>query len=131
MLNKFSVKIYQICHQHNAKCRVKSIIYMTFFDTTIDLRQLRFTFHIHFFLKCFAGMIWRGREFYEGHINCYWKELISLEEQNLAVIYRVIRCKSPTQHRITCNQFHNILRLLDVLPNIPYSTSELMRDYYV
>ena len=29
------------------------------------------------------------------------------------------------------NQFHNILRLLDVLPNFPSTTSETMGDYYL
>ena len=29
------------------------------------------------------------------------------------------------------SQFHNILRLLDVLPNFPFTTSETMRDYYL
>ena len=28
------------------------------------------------------------------------------------------------------NQFHNILRLLDVLRNFPFTTSETMSDYY-
>ena len=29
------------------------------------------------------------------------------------------------------NQFHNILRLLDVLLNFPFTTSETMDDYYL
>ena len=29
------------------------------------------------------------------------------------------------------NHFHNILRLFDVLPNCPFTTSETMRDYYL
>ena len=29
-----------------------------------------------------------------------------------------------------CNQFHNILKLFDVLPNFPFTTSEKMGDYY-
>ena len=29
------------------------------------------------------------------------------------------------------NHFHNILRLFDVLPNFPFTTSETMRDYYL
>ena len=29
------------------------------------------------------------------------------------------------------NQFHNILRLFDVLPKFPFTTSETMRDYYL
>ena len=30
-----------------------------------------------------------------------------------------------------CNNFHNILRLFDVLPNFLFVTSETMRDYYL
>ena len=29
------------------------------------------------------------------------------------------------------NQFHNILRLFDVLPNFPSTTSKTMGDYYL
>ena len=29
------------------------------------------------------------------------------------------------------NQFHNILRLFNVLPNFPFTTSETMCDYYL
>ena len=29
------------------------------------------------------------------------------------------------------NQFHNILRLFDVLQNFPFTTSETMCDYYL
>ena len=29
------------------------------------------------------------------------------------------------------NHFHNILRLFDVLPNLPLITSETMRNYYL
>ena len=31
----------------------------------------------------------------------------------------------------TYNQFHNILRLLDVLPNFLFTTSETMGHYYL
>ena len=31
----------------------------------------------------------------------------------------------------TCNHFHNILRLFDVVPNFPFTTSETKRDYYL
>ena len=31
----------------------------------------------------------------------------------------------------TCNQFHNILRLFNVLTNVPLTTSETMGDYYL
>ena len=33
--------------------------------------------------------------------------------------------------RQTYNQFHNILRLFDVLPNFPFTLSETMGDYYL
>ena len=29
------------------------------------------------------------------------------------------------------NQFHNILRLADVLPNFPFTISETIHDYYL
>ena len=29
------------------------------------------------------------------------------------------------------NHFHNILRFFDVLPNFPFTTSEMMGDYYL
>ena len=32
---------------------------------------------------------------------------------------------------LTYNHFHNILRLSDVLPSFPFTTSETMRDYYL
>ena len=32
---------------------------------------------------------------------------------------------------ITHNQFHNNLRLCDVLPNFPFTTSETMANYYL
>ena len=31
----------------------------------------------------------------------------------------------------SCNHFHNILRLFDVLPNFPFTTSETIRHYYL
>ena len=33
--------------------------------------------------------------------------------------------------RLTYNQFHNILRLFDVLSNFSFTTSETMHDYYL
>ena len=32
---------------------------------------------------------------------------------------------------ISYNRFHKILKLFDVLPNFPFTTSETMRDYYL
>ena len=40
-------------------------------------------------------------------------------------------CLSHGLKRGTYDHFHNILRLLDVLPNFPFTASETMRDYYV
>ena len=34
-------------------------------------------------------------------------------------------------HSTNYNQFHNILRLFDVLPNFAFTTSETMSDYYL
>ena len=40
--------------------------------------------------------------------------------------------KAATKLASLCdyNQFHNILRLFDVLPNFPFTTSEMRGDYY-
>ena len=38
------------------------------------------------------------------------------------------------QFKLKCgiyNHFYNILRLFDVLPNFPFTTSEMMHDYYL
>ena len=35
-----------------------------------------------------------------------------------------------TSEHWSYNYFHNILRLFDALPNVPFTTSEMMRDYY-
>ena len=32
---------------------------------------------------------------------------------------------------LTCDDFHKILRLFDVLPNFHFTTSETMHDYYL
>ena len=39
--------------------------------------------------------------------------------------------KTYEHRKNVCNQFHNILRLFDVLPNFPLATSETMGDYYL
>ena len=31
----------------------------------------------------------------------------------------------------SCNQFHNILRLFNVLPKFPFTTCETMSDYHL
>ena len=42
-------------------------------------------------------------------------------------IFLKIHCKALVSY----SHFHNILRLFDVLPNFPFTTSETMRDYYL
>ena len=54
----------------------------------------------------------------------------------LAVILVFIQFKpmyktKSFQNAPTYNQFHNILRLFDVLPNFPFTTSETIVHYYL
>ena len=58
---------------------------------------------------------------------------MTIKERDL--IYPVIailvdKTKCSSGHR-NYNQFHNILRLFDVLQNFPFTTSETMGDYYL
>ena len=39
--------------------------------------------------------------------------------------------KEVMEKNLIYNQFHNILRLFDVLPNFPFTTSETIGDYYL
>ena len=48
----------------------------------------------------------------------------------LRVIKRWAMFTRKNKKEMSCNHFHNILRLFDVLPNFPFTTSEIMRDYY-
>ena len=41
----------------------------------------------------------------------------------------VVNKKIKSKRNFADNQFHNILRLFDVLPNFPFTTSETMGDY--
>ena len=38
---------------------------------------------------------------------------------------------SASRNSLTYIHFHKILRLFDVLPSFPFTTSETMRDYYL
>ena len=38
---------------------------------------------------------------------------------------------SLVKQNVIHNHFHNILRLFDVLPNFPFTTSETMGDFYL
>ena len=63
--------------------------------------------------------------------------LASLQEttkQNILQTGRSFREIAKTSGQVYCFKkfvlFHNILRLLDVFPNFPFTTSEMMCDYY-
>ena len=43
----------------------------------------------------------------------------------------VFNKKQKAKENFADNQIHNILRLFDVLPNFPSTTSETMGDYYL
>ena len=54
------------------------------------------------------------------------------EEVKIAYfLYRNVVVKLRNNQDLNHNQLHNILRLFDVLPNFPFTTSETMRDYYL
>ena len=54
------------------------------------------------------------------------------EEVKIAYfLYRNVVVKLRNNQDLNHNQLHNILRLFDVLPNFPFTTSEKMRDYYL
>ena len=58
-----------------------------------------------------------------------WQEMTS---KKVFIGIRIIACfllKYPQTP--IYNQFHNILRLLDILPNFPFTTSEMMCDHYL
>ena len=43
----------------------------------------------------------------------------------------VINENIKSKRNLADNQFHNILRLFDVLPNFPFTTSETVSYYYL
>ena len=48
-----------------------------------------------------------------------------LPESKVPWLMSAIFCISET-----CNRAHNILGLVDILPNIPFTARETKRDYY-
>ena len=58
-----------------------------------------------------------------------------LMEQVIALIClfltNLVVNKNKSKRNFADNQFHNILRLFDVLPNFPFTTSETIGDYYL
>ena len=53
----------------------------------------------------------------------------NLESLTPSLSYNYIHIKRACFH--CCNHFHNILRLLDVLTDFPFTTSETMGDYHL
>ena len=43
----------------------------------------------------------------------------------------VVYCLIHLQKNVFYNQFQNVLKLFDVLPNFPFTSSEMMGDYYL
>ena len=69
----------------------------------------------------------------------YEKELQKIDQQEFR-IEKVIKKKGDKLYVKwkgydnsfnSCNHFHNILRLFDVLPDFSFTTSEMMCDYYL
>ena len=52
------------------------------------------------------------------------KTNITLKQEMLCVVTMTMICCAN-------NHFHNILRLFDILTNFGFTTSEMMRDYYL
>ena len=74
--------------------------------------------------------------------KCFSQFLRTKSNVNMSSILLLLRtafkpCRKSLGHlvsklHIQCyNHFHNILRLFDVLPNFPFTTSETMWDYYL
>ena len=57
------------------------------------------------------------------------KKILSYISQFLKNL--VFNKKQKAKENFADNQIHNILRLFDVLPNFPSTTSETMGDYYL
>ena len=76
--------------------------------------------------------------FYLLFLACYFFQLLVLY---IYIYYICIYIIDINIHKIyihiytlmKCifNQFHNILRLFDVLPNFPFTASKTMSDYYL
>ena len=60
-----------------------------------------------------------------------WYSVYSTSWSILKPSYLAINNNDNKNNIATYNQFHNILRLFDVLPNFPLTTSETMGDYYL
>ena len=63
-------------------------------------------------------------------------KLISSSKENWPYVYHIFLVTFSggysLQYQICSdNQFYNILRLFDVLPDFPFTTSEAIGDYYL
>ena len=66
------------------------------------------------------------KNYFSCDITHYGKILISLFQLILLVLAKCLGGKTGNY-----SHFHNILRLFDVLPNFPFTTSERISDYYL
>ena len=64
--------------------------------------------------------------------NSKYKVCNRILEKAYRVLHANISKKNdPNSYSRTCNQFHIILRLFDVLANFPFTASETIGDYYL
>ena len=61
--------------------------------------------------------------------NTSQRESETSQHESTRVRHKSVRIN--TREKVPYNHFHNILRLFDVLPNFPFTTSETMGDYYL
>ena len=59
------------------------------------------------------------------------QEIGLILKSTVALIFQYLKCLHLMHSEVACNHFHNILSLLDVLPNFLFTTSEAMGDYYL
>ena len=71
----------------------------------------------------------------ENYLKHVWQLIISTLMLHLRYPrFAPVENGLPTEKRelfLTYIHFHNILRLFEVLPNFPFTTSEMMRDCYL
>ena len=60
-----------------------------------------------------------------------WVKKIPQHGDFFTIQKNVFAHKHRLKNKVNYNHFHNILRLFDVLPNCPFTTSETMDNYYL
>ena len=74
--------------------------------------------------KTIAVIIGRAHCFHDFHYNIF---LFPYKQVNKTSCFRKVKIRhSDKRNDNFCNHFHSILRLFDVLPNFPFTTSEAM-----